>query len=66
MGSHVRLSGQDDDKPPQERDPGEAPETPPDEPRPPRRQDPLPEPTPKGPYTVTGAQPSTVEWRVEP
>ena len=66
MGSHVRLSGQDDDKPPQERDPGEAPETPPDEPRPPSRQDPLPEPTPKGPYTVTGAQPSTVEWRVEP
>jgi hypothetical protein len=34
--------------------------------KPPRFQDPLPEPTPKGAYIVTGAQPSTVEWRMEP
>lgn len=39
--------------PPDERDdPGEAPETPLDEPRPPRVQDPPPEPDTKGPYVV--------------
>jgi len=35
--------------------PDEAPETPPDEPRPPRVQDPPPEPARKGPYVVRAA-----------
>ena len=39
----------DDDAP---GDPGEAPETPLDEPRPPRIQDPPPQPDPKGPFVV--------------
>jgi hypothetical protein len=33
--------------------------------RPSPLQDPLREPTRKGSYTVTGAQPSTVEWRMD-
>ena len=33
---------------------GQAPETPLDEPRPPRVDDPPPQPDPKGPYVVTG------------
>ena len=37
---------------PRDKDPDEAPETPLDEPRPPRVQDPPPEPDQKGPYTV--------------
>jgi hypothetical protein len=76
MGSHIRPSAKNDDTPPREGDgeSDEAPETPPDEPGPPRLQDPLPEPTRKGPYTVTGAQPiyktgalsiPKGEWRVE-
>ena len=35
-----------------DRDPDEAPETPLDEPRPPRMQDPPPQPDLKGPYVV--------------
>jgi hypothetical protein len=35
-----------------EKDSDEAPETPLDEPRPPRVQDPPPQPDPKGPYVV--------------
>jgi hypothetical protein len=35
-----------------DRDPDEAPETPLDEPRPPRIQDPPPEPVPEGPYVA--------------
>jgi len=43
----------DPDSPdPRDKDPDEAPETPLDEPRPPRVQDPPPEPDQKGPYTV--------------
>jgi hypothetical protein len=37
---------------PREKDGDEAPETPLDEPRPPRVQDPPPQPEQKGPYTV--------------
>jgi len=37
---------------PRDKDPDEAPETPLDEPRPPRIQDPPPQTDPKGPYTV--------------
>ena len=37
---------------PRDRDGNDAPETPLDEPRPPRVQDPPPQPTQKGPYTV--------------
>ena len=36
----------------QDKDADEAPETPLDEPRPPRVQDPPPQPDPKGPYVV--------------
>jgi hypothetical protein len=39
---------------PRDKDADEAPETPPDEPRPPRVQDPPPQPEQKGPYTVQG------------
>ena len=43
----------DPEKPdPRDQDPGEAPETPLDEPRPTRIEDPPPQPDPKGPYTV--------------
>jgi len=35
-----------------DREPDEAPETPLDEPRPPRVQDPPPEPVPDGPYVA--------------
>jgi hypothetical protein len=37
---------------PRDKDADEAPETPLDEPRPPRVQDPPPQPEQKGPYTV--------------
>jgi hypothetical protein len=37
---------------PRDNDPDEAPETPLDEPRPPRVQDPPPQPDQKGPYVV--------------
>jgi len=36
----------------EDQDPGEAPETPLDEPRPPRVQDPPPQPGQQGPYVV--------------
>ncbi len=39
----------------------EAPETPLDEPRPPRVQDPPPQPDPKGPYTVGRYQSNQTE-----
>jgi general stress protein YciG len=45
-----------------DRDPGKAPDTPPDEPKPPRIEDPPPQPAEKGPYTVTPAESSTVNW----
>jgi uncharacterized protein len=48
MGVYAVADG---DKLP-DRDPDEAPETPPDEPRPPRVQDPPPQPDQKGPYVV--------------
>ena len=44
--------GPDDDQD----DPDEAPETPLDEPRPPRVQDPPPQPDQKGPYVVRGTR----------
>jgi hypothetical protein len=52
--SYVLGPGPDADRPDErdEGDPDEAPETPLDEPRPPRVQDPPPEPDPKGPYVV--------------
>ncbi len=44
----ILLNGPSED----EEDGDQAPETPLDEPRPPRVQDPPPEPDPKGPYVV--------------
>jgi hypothetical protein len=43
----------DDDERDRDDDPEPTPETPTDEPRPPRVQDPPPEPGRKGPYVVT-------------
>jgi hypothetical protein len=52
----ILLDGPGDD----ESDGDEAPETPLDEPRPPRVQDPPPQPDPKGPYVV-GTQSNQTE-----
>jgi general stress protein YciG len=52
-GSSEYLKRVGSDEPPAERkDSDDAPETPLDEPRPPRVQDPPPQPDPKGPYVV--------------
>jgi hypothetical protein len=50
----VPFAKRDGDKKPidREQDPDEAPETPLDEPRPPRIQDPPPQPGPEGPYVA--------------
>lgn len=45
-----------------DRDKDEAPETPPDEPRPPRVDDPPAEPGPNGPYVVRFGRPMTDRW----
>jgi hypothetical protein len=51
--NNASASKSDPDTPdPRDREPDEAPETPLDEPRPPRIQDPPPQPEQKGPYTV--------------
>jgi hypothetical protein len=47
-----RSGGSEGSKKPEEDD-NEAPETPLDEPRPPRIEDPPPQPDPKHPYVVT-------------
>jgi len=53
--ARVRLQDRNDEEPPdRDRDGDEAPETPLDEPRPPRIDDPPPQPVPKGPYVVRG------------
>jgi hypothetical protein len=46
------FSPSPDDPDENDKDSGEAPETPLDEPRPPRVQDPPPQPEQKGPYVV--------------
>jgi len=46
------LAGGDQDEPDEDKDTDEAPETPLDEPRPPRVQDPPSQPDQKGPYVV--------------
>jgi hypothetical protein len=43
----------DDEK---DRDPEDTPETPPDEPRPPRIEDPPPQPDVQGPYVVSASR----------
>ena len=55
MGVHSNGGNEPDD----DKDSDEAPETPLDEPSPPRVQDPPPQPGPKGPYVVRtqGLQP---------
>jgi len=52
IGNRSFASGPDPETPDTDRDPDEAPETPLDEPRPPRIQDPPPQPDQKGPYVV--------------
>jgi hypothetical protein len=57
-----------DSEPDDERDqePDEAPETPLDEPRPPRVQDPPPQPDQKGPYVVRSeSAPASVNGGIE-
>ena len=51
MESHLNPDHPDPPDP-RDRDGNQAPETPLDEPAPPRVQDPPPQPTPKGPYAV--------------
>ncbi len=46
-------------------DMNEAPETPTDEPRPPRVEDPPSEPDEKGPYVVRGSAPATRDGKTE-
>jgi hypothetical protein len=51
VGLRIEVSRLEKDRP-EDRNPDKAPETPLDEPEPPRVQDPPAEPDPKGPYTV--------------
>ena len=46
-------------------DTNDAPETPTDEPRPPRVEDPPSEPDEKGPYVVRGSAPTTRDGKTE-
>ena len=52
IGVDTQTFKVEDDDPDRENDTDEAPETPLDEPRPPRVQDPPPQPSQKGPYVV--------------
>jgi hypothetical protein len=55
---HSPYASEPDPRTPGKRDPDadDAPETPPDEPRPPRVQDPPPQPDQKGPYVVQASK----------